>query len=285
MSYRYMRYPGGKYKAVTLSYDDCTQFNCKFAERLNKTTLKCTFNLNSNGFADGAFKPSKEQVRKLIIDFEHEIAVHGQKHLASGIVSPLEGIRDVLLCREQLEEIFEIIVRGMAYPDSGIRRFHNGHTYETVRQYLQSLGIVYARTLGADNDEFMLPSDFYAWIPTAHHGNPALFDYIQRFLNIDISTLNHTEHYPRLFYLWGHAYEFEFHQSWELLDKICDTLGGHDDIWYATNMQIFEYVKGYESLVWNAKYDRVYNPNLFPVWFAVNLEVYCVNPGETLKIS
>ena len=50
-------------------------------------------------------------------------------------------------------------------------------------------------------------------------------------------------------------------------------------------MQIYEYVKGYEALVWNAKYNEVYNPNLFPIWFALDLKVYCVEPGQTINIK
>ena len=40
-----MRFPGGKAKAVTLSYDDGSKDDIKFLEIINQYNLKCTFNL------------------------------------------------------------------------------------------------------------------------------------------------------------------------------------------------------------------------------------------------
>ena len=67
--------------------------------------------------------------------------------------------------------MFDRIIRGMAYPDSGILCFLNQTTYEDVRRYAKDLDIVYARTLGYDNDQFELPTDWLNWKPTAHHDN------------------------------------------------------------------------------------------------------------------
>ena len=47
-----MRFPGFKYKALTLSYDDDVIFDKKLMEILDKHGLKCTFNLNSGLFAE-----------------------------------------------------------------------------------------------------------------------------------------------------------------------------------------------------------------------------------------
>ena len=46
-SYRFMRFPSGKPKSVTFSYDDCTKFDKPFVEILNKYGIKCTFNIPS----------------------------------------------------------------------------------------------------------------------------------------------------------------------------------------------------------------------------------------------
>ena len=43
----FMRFPEGKKKALTLSYDDGVQQDVRFLEILNKHGIKCTFNLNS----------------------------------------------------------------------------------------------------------------------------------------------------------------------------------------------------------------------------------------------
>ena len=73
-------------------------------------------------------------MKKYIIDTGNEIAVHGELHRAPGKQRPIEGIKDVLNCRIKLEQLFGTIIRGMAYPDSGIHDFQNNVNYECVRE-------------------------------------------------------------------------------------------------------------------------------------------------------
>ena len=99
-----------------------------------------------------------------------------------------------------------------------------------------------------------------------------------------IKSRTETELYPRLFYLWGHSYEFERNKNWELLDDICKKLAGRDDIWYATNIEIYNYVQAYNALVYSADSKIVYNPTLFDIWFDIDGVLYCLKSGETLKL-
>lgn len=283
MRYMFMRYPGGLAKAVTLSYDDGCNEDVEFSRIITKAVLKCTFNLNCDMLRKDPL--TKEQVQTCFLDNGHEIAVHGQFHRAEGKIRAIEGIRDVLACRLELEERYGFIVRGMAYPDSGIRKFANGASYENIKRYLEDLDIVYARTLGKDNDEFDLPTDWHAWMPTAHHDNPQIMEYIEKFLNLDLSTATYdARRNPTLFYLWGHSYEFRIKNNWGHLDEICNKLGGHDDIWYATNMEIYNYVTAYNSLVYSADGKIIYNPTLLDIWFDIDGKLYKISSGETLKI-
>ena len=48
----YMLFPGGKQKALTLSYDDGVQQDIRFIEILDKYGIKCTFNINSYSFEE-----------------------------------------------------------------------------------------------------------------------------------------------------------------------------------------------------------------------------------------
>lgn len=286
--YDFLRYPEGKTKAVTLSYDDGSLHDIKLWEMVTKNHLKCTFNLNSKRLLEGK-SMTVEHALGLLAD-GHEVAVHGDGHFANGLVRPVEGIRDVLVCRDTLEKTLGRIIRGMAYPDTGITRFANGSSYDTVRNYLQELGIVYARTLGGDNDRFELPADWYAWMPTAHSTNPRLQEYMEKFVALDVEKCAYSKRYPRLFYLWGHAYEFDNNNNWELIDQIGDTLGGKEDTWYATNIEIYDYVTAYNSLVTSVDGNRIYNPTLIPVWFVRSYRtkepvVHCVKPGQTLIIE
>ena len=283
MRYRFLRFPGGLSKAVTLSYDDGCKDDIRFSETICAHGLKCTFNINSGFIAEkeGDWHLTREQIKKYLIDTGNEIAVHGKNHRALGKVTPVDGIRDVLDCRTELENDFGMIIRGMAYPDSGITRFENGADYADIKHYLKDLGIVYSRTLGGDNDSFALPTDWHAWMPTAHHTNPELFGYIDKFLNEPMSSYDAAQT-PRLFYLWGHSFEFENNKNWDLLDKICSALSNKPDVWYATNIEIYDYVSAYRSLVFSADGSMVYNPTLLDIWFTEDGKPYIIKSGETL---
>lgn len=289
MNYRFLRFPEGKAKAVTFSYDDGCRHDIRLSKTLTARGIRCTFNINSGLFGkdDQDWHLTGEEIREHIVNAGHEIAVHGRVHMAPGLSRPIDCIQDMLNCRLELEKTYDRIVRGMAYPDSGITNFQNGASYDSIRRYLQDLGIVYARTLGGDNDRFRLPDDWMAWMPTAHHRNPEVLNYAKKFLSFDPDRKDvyYADRYPRLFYLWGHSYEFNDHKEWDLLDKICDTLGGHADVWYATNMEIYEYVHAYDSLVFSADGTKVYNPTLMTVWFRTDKQVYSVAPGQTLIVE
>lgn len=283
MRYRFLRFPGGKEKAVTLSYDDGVKEDLRLSDVITEHGIKCTFNLNSSKFYSDAYV-TENDVKEYFLDRGHEIAVHGAYHRAEGALRPIEGIKEVLDCRLELEKRFDIIIRGMAYPDSGIGRLVNGVTYESIKSYLTELDIAYSRTLGGDNNSFELPADWHAWMPTAHHNNPKIMEYIDEFLKIDAANGYVAAGRPRLFYIWGHSYEFKNNNNWEHLDEICSKLGGKDDIWYATNMEIYNYVQAYNSLVYSADGNTIYNPTLYTIWMSVDKEIYKIGSGETIKL-
>ena len=284
MRYRFMRFPGGKAKALTLSYDDGVRDDLHLAEILNAYGMRGTFNINS-AFIGRNTNLVAEEIQKYLLDAGHEVAVHGERHMAPGIVTPARGMMDVLNCRLTLENTFGRIIRGMAYPDTGITKMHNGNDYATIRSYLQSAGIVYARTLGGDNNSFRLPEDFFAWMPTAKHTNPKLFDWCDEFLALDDSKIYMTNRYPRLFYLWGHSYEFPRDNNWDVIERFCEKMSGKADTWYATNIEICEYVNAFQSLVMSADCNRIYNPTLHTVWLMADGKNYSVAPGQTLVIE
>ena len=281
MRYKFLRFPGGKPKAVTFSYDDGVREDIQLVEIINRHGIKCTFNLN-NDIMRGENNFTSEEINKYFLSDGHEVAVHGSMHRALGNVSAIDGIRDVLECRLELEKKTGKIIKGMAYPDTGITVFVNNASYESIKSYLKDLGIVYSRTLGGDNNSFQLPQDWYAWMPTAHHNNPQIMEYIDEFVNMDLSTKTYcARRQPRLFYMWGHSYEFRNADNWEHLEEICAKLGGKDDTWYATNMEIHDYVEAYNSLVYSADGRKVYNPTLIRIWVDVDGVLYDIAPGET----
>ena len=181
VKYNFLRFPGGKTKALTLSYDDGCKQDIRFSKIVTKYGLKCTFNLT------GGDAITVDEVKENFLANGHEVAVHGYFHRGEGYIRPIEGIVDVLDCRRALEERYDRIIRGMAYPDCGITSWASTTSYDRVKSYLKDLGIVYSRTLGGDNDYFALPKDWYAWMPSAHHDNPNLDKYIEKFISRDLN--------------------------------------------------------------------------------------------------
>ena len=260
MRYCFLRFPEGKPKAVTFSYDDGCRQDLHLAEIANRYGIKCTFNINSSflGKKPGKGPLTAEEIAQYLLPAGHEIAVHGAEHRAPGSVRPIEGIQDVLNCRIALEKIFGHIIRGMAYPDTGIGHLENGNTYENIRRYLMDLDIAYARTLGRDNDRFELPPDWYQWRPTAHHNNPRVTEYVDKFVALDLSKEHIATTSPKLFYLWGHSYEFDNDNNWDHLEAI----------W----------------LVFSADSTLVYNPTLYVLWLEIDGTLCSIQPGETLHL-
>ena len=104
MRYRFVRFPGGKCKAVTFSYDDVSVHDRKLLEIINKYGIKCTFNVNSKFISDdGTKRLTRQEVRELQYKYGHEVAVHGAEHIAPGRTTAVNGIRDILECRLELE--------------------------------------------------------------------------------------------------------------------------------------------------------------------------------------
>lgn len=282
MKYKFLRFPSGKPKAVTFSYDDNANADLRMRDILDKYSIKCTFNVVGDTIGDGNHL-SVEQLNESI-SRGHEIAIHGAHHSALGNMRSIDGIKEVLDGRITLEKALSRVIRGYAYADSGVGVMRNGASYEDIRSYLSDLDIAYARAISGDNDRFNLPDDWYRWMPTAHHTNPGIMKMIDKFLSIDIDKTYVGERGAKLFFVWGHSFEFDNNNNWELLEEICEKLSGKDDTWYATNIEIYDYVKSYEALQWSADNSRVYNPSLKTVWFDIDKKVYSVNPGETLEI-
>ncbi|MBR6533748.1 MAG: polysaccharide deacetylase family protein [Clostridia bacterium] len=293
MQHRHLRFPGGKSKAFTMSYDDGWPQDKRFSDIITSYGIKATFNIISDavsGNYDGiGLYPnvkwlSKEEIKKYILDRGHEIALHGKEHRSNGLQRPIGGIREILNCRLALEKEFGIIVRGMAYAYQGITTFSNGESYESVKHYLKDLDIAYSRSLGYNNNDFCLPNDWYNWIPSTHHQCDHAIEYVKKFVNLKLPK-THSARIPRLLYIWGHTYEFDNNDNWDRLEKICQMISSQNDIWCATNMEIYDYVMAYNSLVYSADETRIYNPTLKDIWLEIDGKTYTIKSDETIQIQ
>jgi len=62
-------------------------------------------------------------------------------------------------------------------------------------------------------------------------------------------------------------------------------MSGHDGVWYATNMEIYEYVQAYRNLVFGANDDFVCNPGAVDVYIDHYGKQYVIPAGKQVNFS
>lgn len=274
-----MCFPEGKTKALTLSYDDGVEQDAHLIEIMKKHGLKGTFNLNSGAYKDPKTiypegqihrRMSEEEVTNLYSKSGMEVACHALTHPSLTELPANLCMKEILCDREKLEKQFHTIVRGFAYP--------YGTFNDNVVSALKQAGIVYARTVISSHD-FGVPTDWLRLEATCHHNDPILMELARKFI------AGETWQQPELFYLWGHSYEFEQNNNWNIIEEFADYMGGREDIWYATNMEIYEYVEDYKRLIFSMDGTMVQNPTARNLYFLWDGKEYCVKAGQTLYIE
>lgn len=258
-------FPEGKDKALTFSYDDARIHDRRLVDIFNKYQVKATFHLNSGTLDTDGYITSAE-VKELYAN--HEVACHAVSHPFFNQLSKTQMIAEIYEDRRALERCCGRIVRGMSYPF--------GEYNEQMIQTASNLGIVYNRTVGSTMN-FAIPADFMTWNPTCHHMQvtDAL---MEDFLNVPpYRNLS-------LFYIWGHSYEFADNQNWEYIDGMCAKLGGREDVWYATNIEIYEYVTAMRSMVVSADEDLLYNPSAVTLYLHIGGQTRILPPGGCLSV-
>ncbi|MDO4302738.1 MAG: polysaccharide deacetylase family protein [Bacillota bacterium] len=272
-----MLFMNGKRKALTLSYDDGTVHDRKLVELMNRYGLRGTFNLNSGTFS------LKETIEKegVKTDFSridadevkelyqgHEVASHTLTHPSLTELPSNLAAAEVIRDRELLEGLTGEIVRGFAYP--------YGTYNKEVEKVLKVCGIEYARTVVSTND-FVIPQNFLEWHPTCHHDSPKLMELIRDFCEKEGNSV-------RLFYLWGHSYEFAQNDNWQVIEEFFKYVSGYmDKIWIATNLEIMDYVKAFSNLKWSMDGKTVYNPSGIKLWLKMDGQIYCIDGNSKLS--
>ena len=282
MARRFLRFPGFKNKALTLSYDDGVAQDKRLIEIMGRYGLKGTFNVNSGLFGatptTDKGRMTAEEVLALYTESGNEVAVHGFRHLSLAEVESSSALNDIIEDRKTLEKLFGKVVKGMAYA--------NGSVSDEVVEMLKACGIKYSRTVRS-TEQFEVPTDWLRLPATCHHANPKLMELAQAFLESD-----EDRHFwwkkPRLFYLWGHSYEFDSnteYNNWNRIEEFCKYIGGREDVWYATNGEIYDYVQAYDRLEFSVDGGTVYNPSVIDIYLDYYGGQVIVKAGETTKVA
>ena len=268
----YNCFPGGKHKVLTMSYDDGKIPDRRLVGLFNEYGIKGTFNVNS-GLEDNPFKNFYDERIPLSeypeIYKGHEVACHTVTHPTIARCPKEQIVQQVLEDRRNLEEVMGKTIRGLAYP--------NGSYDDKVVDALKACGIRYGRTVNSTHG-FGMPSDFLRWNPTCHHADPSFEDLYKEFIK------NHKTQYMYLFYVWGHSYEFERDDNWNIIEKFSKKIGNKSDIWYATNIEIVDYLDAASRLQVSASGDFAFNPSAQSVWIEVDKKTFELKGGKTTEL-
>ena len=114
----------------------------------------------------------------------------------------------------------------MAYPCGGVN--NDDRVAEIIKN---NTGVRFSRTITSTYN-FDLQDNLYRFNPTVYHREK---DAMER-LAEEFLRLEPTE--PKIFYIWGHSYEFDINNEWAWFEDFCKEISGRKDIFYGTNSQV-----------------------------------------------
>jgi len=260
-------FPGGRRRVVTFSYDDGSDGDIRLIEIFNRYGVKGSFHLNAGRF----LQADEESIRALRARYAgHEISCHTLQHGWPARMPSASLIREVMEDRAFLERVAGYPVVGMSYP--------SGSYNDEVVTVLRACGIVYARTVKSTGG-FALPDDFLTWHPSCHHKDA------MRLADRFLEDLDSEWRQPML-YIWGHSHELRTEEDWSYMEALVEKLSGEERIWYATNLEIYDYMTAQRALRISADEKQLYNPTAIDVWVEKDKkQVVCIPAGQTVTLS
>ena len=237
----------GKNKAITFSFDDGVFQDVKTIEILDKYGIKATFNLNSATFGAPNYLelPNGKKINRTRLTHNqiketyknHEVAVHTLTHYNLTELSEDAIIWQVEEDRKNLEKLVGYPIRCMAYPCGGVN--NDDRVADIIKNHTE---IKFARTITSSGN-FDLQENLYQFNPTVYMVHyEEMIDLAEKFINLETET-------PKLFYVWGHTYEFDMDDiNYEKFEKFCKLISGKEDIFYGTNGEVLlENINNFKS--------------------------------------
>ena len=274
----FFRFPDWKFKTLTFSYDDGVPQDVRLIEIFKKHGMRGTFNVNAYSLPS---RYTAEQVKEIYLDAGMEIACHSYYHPHLEQQPTSMALHNLIEERRLLEHMLGISITGFAYPYGSYNR--------DVVEMLRLSGFKYGRTVAATGGTQIPNEENWLTLPaTCHHGDARLFEIAERFLAMQ-NDENPKRVNMQMFYVWGHSYEFDYdkpNNSWEHIEAFCEKMAGKDDIWYATNMEIFRYLEAIKRLEVSPDGYICYNPSATDVYFQIpGGKKFVVKAGETVTVE
>ena len=116
--------------------------------------------------------------------------------------------------------------KGMAYPVGGIN--NDERVASIIRNHT---AMKYARTI-TSCCRFDVQQDLHRFQPSVYHIEfDRMTELGEAFLKLQPDT-------PQIYYIWGHSYEFDYHDTWGKFEEFCRMMSGREDIFYGTNCEV-----------------------------------------------
>lgn len=203
-------------KYFVFAIDDGTVYDKKVIDIFNKYHIRATFNLNS-GLQDFVWYQDDKPVERLKL-FEnrhiydnHEVASHSLTHPYLTSLSDEDVYREVKEDINNIERIFDRKVTTFSFPFD--------YFDERTINIIKSVGIKQI-ILPEIDDSFRFPSDLFHIKVTSWNIDDAL-DKVDRFIR-DKNT--------KLFVYLSHSYDYEFANSYNKLERLCEIVKNCSDI-------------------------------------------------------
>ncbi len=275
-----MLYPGFREKAITFSYDDWIPAeDAKFIGMLDNNGLKGTFNIvTSFLYSNGAIDTNAVERSKNIYK-NHEVISHSYTHPRMYLVRPetFDGVvtnpmtydqvvADIRQSMTDMKTMFGTDCQGFVWPYlDPVER----SDYNDILTAMKEMGIKYVRPT-TERHDFKLPENWYEWKTTCHHDNIDL--YLDKFLALpEDGELD-------LMFVWGHTREFNASYQpdatnkirWDDMEERLEKIGARDDVWAATNTEIYTYVEATKAAVVDYNNDTITNNTDQTLYLRVN---------------
>lgn len=270
MRFDTLLFPGGLSRAFTLSYDDGVTQDHRLAALFRQYGLKCTFNLNSglygHRFSEGVIRMEEKELDECYAG--QELGGHGLYHSALDSVGRPLMAYEIIEDKRRLETHTQRPILMFAYPF--------GTWNDDVVAELRMAGYEGARTV-VSTGSFALPKDPLRWDPTCHHNDPRLMELARQFAEGPAMG-------PQLFYVWGHAYEFDGQDNWNVIEELCAYVADHrEGIWCCTNGELLRYMKAHKALEYSADGSMIANPSAADVWLRLEDGPACIPAGGCVR--
>lgn len=226
-------FPNNMHKAITFSFDDGVTQDRRLVALFNKYNLKCTFNLNSLSLGKkGEVKWQEWKAKHDKVEIEevkslyanHEVAIHTSHHPDLTNLSKKEIIKEVEDDRKFLENLVGYKIIGMAYPFGTV----NELVIQTIKE---NTPVLYSRNIWATYS-FDIQTELLDFRPTVH-----CLDFDHLFALAE-EFLNYNGNEDKIFYIWGHAYEFDFEDTWDKFESFLKLISNKKDVFYGTNKEV-----------------------------------------------